>query len=432
MPTDQYGLSARTVYYTADVQIGGSVWSDAMPTFSTVPAYLDGATLLPGPNQIFPNAIVTFYPRTTTSSGTFYSGTGGWYCVFCSIDGSDGGFRGTSASESALTTAGFSDSGDSVFSDDSSTKCMEIVYKDVATTISFKMPSVSSYVTVVCTWKQTEDSSYASMDLSAIGDAVDLFTTWPAVTYAAGSLSELAVGDGSVMSVSGAAGAAGATDDGSGSGSESGAFGAAAVSVGDDGSIVTPHADGSTAVVSNGGHAITLTGADDSTSTTDGGALSTSTGALSIGVATGTDAGGSAFGSGASTVALTVTKTTADGISTIASVAANGKTIASVAADGTTMHVDHDATQLAAGDVHLSLTVDGPDRCEDPVDQCEDVEKKSHSTLSTEPVVAPPEEHLIIIYTTGKDIETYADLVQGIVRREGKVVSRHTGAIKVP
>jgi hypothetical protein len=92
--------------------------------------------------------------------------------------------------------------------------------------------------------------------------------------------------DGSVMSVSGAAGAAGETDDGSGSGSGSGAFGAAAVSVGDDDSIVTPHADGSTAGVSNGGYAITLTGADDSTSTTDGGALSTLTGTSSIDAAT--------------------------------------------------------------------------------------------------------------------------------------------------
>jgi hypothetical protein len=111
---------------------------------------------------------------------------------------------------------------------------------------------------------------------------------------------------------------------------------------------------------------------------------------------------------------------------------ANGKTIVSVAADGTTMHVDRDATQLAAGDVHLRLTVDGPDRYEDLVDQCEDMEKNCHSTLSTEPVVAPPEEHPIIIYTTGKDIETYADMVEGILRGEGKVVRYHTGAIKVP
>jgi hypothetical protein len=205
MPTDQYGLSTRTIYCAADVQIGGSVWSDVMPTFSTVSAYLDGARLFPGPNQIFPNAIITFYPRTTTSSDTFCSGTGGRYCVFCSIDGSDSGFRGTSASEFALTTAGFSDSGDSVFYDDSSTKRMEGMYKDVAKTISFKTPSVSSYPTVIYTWN-------AGMDLSAFGDAVDPFATWAAVTYAAGS------SYGSVMSVSdgaaGAAGAAGATDDG--------------------------------------------------------------------------------------------------------------------------------------------------------------------------------------------------------------------------
>jgi hypothetical protein len=135
-------------------------------------------------------------------------------------------------------------------------------------------------------------------------------------------------------------------------------------------------------------------------------------GASSIG--SGTDTGGS--GSSASTVAPTVTKTAADGISTTLTLSVNGKTIASVA-------------QLATGDVHLRLNVDGPDRCEDPVDQCEDMEKHCHSTLATKPVVAPPG-----IYTTGKDIKTYSNMVQGILRGEGKVVRtniRHTGAIKV-
>jgi hypothetical protein len=129
-------------------------------------------------------------------------------------------------------------------------------------------------------------------------------------------------------------------------------------------------------------------------------------------------------------VALTVTKT-ADGISTTLTLSVNGKTIASVASDGTTIHVDRDATQFAAGDVHLELTVDGPNRCEDPVDQCEDMEKKCQSTLSTEPVVAPPDEHLAIIFTTSEDIKSYADMVQNNLRGESKVVRRHTGTSKV-
>jgi hypothetical protein len=201
-------------------------------------------------------------------------------------------------------------------------------------------------------------------------------STTAAVTYAAGSSSELTVGDnGSVMSVSGAAGAAGATDDG-GCASGSGV---------------------STASVIHCTHAT------------------------------------SHHGSGASMIAPTVTKT-ADGILTTLTLCVNGKTIASLAADGTMMLVDRDATQLAAGDVHLRLTVDGPDRCEEPVDQCENMEKKCHSTISTEPVVAltiSKDTTSKDIKTTSKDIKTYADMVQGILRGESKVVRRHTGASKV-
>jgi NAD-specific glutamate dehydrogenase len=171
--------------------------------------------------------------------------------------------------------------------------------------------------------------------------------------------------DGSVMSVSGAAGAAGATDDG-GCASGSGV---------------------STASVIHCTHATSHHGSD------------------------------------ASMVALTVTKT-ADGISTTLT----------LAADGTTMLVDRDATQLAAGDVHLRLTVDGPDRCEEPVDHCENMEKKCHSTISTEPVVAltiSKDTTSKDIKTTSKDIKTYADMVQGL-HGEGKVVRcRQTSAIKV-
>ena len=171
-PTDTYGLSTRAVYNQGDVEAGGYVWSDVLHTFSTVPAYLDGATLLLGPYELFPNEIVTFYPPATTSTNHQY----GRYYAFCP-QGSDGGFK------AALTSNGWWESGDSIWYDDGSSKRMDVLYRDHGNEVaSFQIPSVASYASIAFGWKQTEDLAYAGKSFSSIDDAVNLYSIWGAPT----------------------------------------------------------------------------------------------------------------------------------------------------------------------------------------------------------------------------------------------------------